>query len=368
MKSWVFPYLWPLLLALSVSGCTTLSVLGSVAGLGLAGAHQLTNSKAERTFSSPLPEVQEAARHALLELEIPIVEDVVDQGEAELKGAVPDLIVTVTIASITPRATKVRVRAGYGLSRDKATAEAIMDHLALNLPPPRFSALAPPPPPQVGPFPSSVPFASQREASPSLGGVRARADGRDGRVDLAPSQGAGATLWGPQGSPIPAVAQAGAGSPPPAASDTPAAKADLAEQLYREALEEYVQGDFENAIKAFQRYVRLSPWGEQVAGAYYWLGETYYRQQNYLQAILAFEMVIREYPESKDVPRALLREVAIYQALRQPRLARAASQKLLARFPQSWEAQSAQGLADERPAGPAPFLEKRSPDPPDREG
>jgi len=134
MRSRFFSSLWLLLLALSLSGCApALTALGSAAGLGVVGVKYLASGTVERTFWAPLSGVQEAARQALREMEIPLQQERVIPGGAELTGAVPDLDVTVVLASITSRVTRVSVKAGYGLYRDRATAEAIIDQLAMNL-------------------------------------------------------------------------------------------------------------------------------------------------------------------------------------------------------------------------------------------
>lgn len=134
MGSRFFSSLWLLLMALSLSGCApALTALGSAAGLGVVGVKYLMGGTVERTFWAPLSGVQEAARQALREMEIPLQRERVIPGGAELTGAVPDLDVTVALASITSRVTRVSVKAGYGLYKDRATAVAIIDQLAMNL-------------------------------------------------------------------------------------------------------------------------------------------------------------------------------------------------------------------------------------------
>ena len=80
------------------------------------------------------------------------------------------------------------------------------------------------------------------------------------------------------------------------------------ESLYAAAYEEFKEGRYEKAREAFQNFLKLHPRTEYSANAHYWLGECYYFEKNYEKAILEYEKVIKEYPESNKVPQALLKQ------------------------------------------------------------
>ncbi len=62
------------------------------------------------------------------------------------------------------------------------------------------------------------------------------------------------------------------------------------------------------AITGFRTYIQNYPKTSLVPNAQYWLGESYYSQKNYAQAIEEFEVVIRDYPDNPKVPSALFKQ------------------------------------------------------------
>jgi tol-pal system protein YbgF len=73
------------------------------------------------------------------------------------------------------------------------------------------------------------------------------------------------------------------------------------------AYHEFRNGSFDRAAIAFQRVVKDYPTTILTANALYWLGESYYHQHDYLQAIKAFEHMSREYPANEKMPASLLK-------------------------------------------------------------
>lgn len=73
--------------------------------------------------------------------------------------------------------------------------------------------------------------------------------------------------------------------------------------------------------------------------------EFYYQRKAYDPAILYFEDVLREYPDTPVVPKALLRLVEIYVELGYEEEAEAATQRLLEEFPDTAEARRAQAIS-----------------------
>lgn len=132
------PRLLPLLIAplLLGTGCVAASAVGSALGAAFSGMAYLSNGNAERTFVVSLPEVWRASVTVLRLMDLTISEGTRDEQTGELKGAAPDLTVTLTMSSVTARATRVTieaVEASYG--KDRATAAEILHQLALLLPP-----------------------------------------------------------------------------------------------------------------------------------------------------------------------------------------------------------------------------------------
>jgi len=105
-----------------------------------------------------------------------------------------------------------------------------------------------------------------------------------------------------------------ASPPPPAeqASESPAAPAapaiPSADTLYDTALRDFTTGKYDLARQQFSDY--LKHYGEtQLAGnAQFYIGETYYQQKNYQQAIAEYDKVLTKYPKSYKLAAAQLKK------------------------------------------------------------
>jgi len=73
------------------------------------------------------------------------------------------------------------------------------------------------------------------------------------------------------------------------------------------AYNDFRNGNFDRAAVAFQRVVKDYPTTTLTASAHYWLGESFYYQHDYLQAMKAFEDMSHEYPGNEKMPASLLR-------------------------------------------------------------
>jgi tol-pal system protein YbgF len=77
--------------------------------------------------------------------------------------------------------------------------------------------------------------------------------------------------------------------------------------LYNAAHNDYLKGSYDEALRQFQNYVTTFPSSDLADNAHYWIGETYYRQQRFRQAIEKFAAITRDYPRSDRVAAALLK-------------------------------------------------------------
>jgi tol-pal system protein YbgF len=73
------------------------------------------------------------------------------------------------------------------------------------------------------------------------------------------------------------------------------------------AYNDFLNGNFPQAALAFQRVVKDYPLTTHTAKAHYWLGESFYHQNDYVQAMQTFEHVSNEYPGNEKVPASLLK-------------------------------------------------------------
>lgn len=113
---------------------------------------------------------------------------------------------------------------------------------------------------------------------------------------------------------------------------------------YRKAYELVQKSRFPQAQKQLEAFVTRWPTHQLADNALYWLGETLYAQKKYLEALQAFQRVIRDYPDGNKVPDAMLKTGLCYQNLGEPTQAR----KVLLQVAEIYPGSGAAGIALER--------------------
>jgi tol-pal system protein YbgF len=143
-------------------------------------------------------------------------------------------------------------------------------------------------------------------------------------------------------SPMPSVA----GPPPPSGTPTPTDSPGSAEvkRLYQAALTDYQRGKFDLAVQGFRSYLQQAPRGDVADTAQYYLAESLYSAKDYRNAIAEFERLVRDYPQSPQVPSALLKTGYAYYEIKDNMQGRRALRTLIEKYPLSREAK----LAEER--------------------
>lgn len=99
-------------------------------------------------------------------------------------------------------------------------------------------------------------------------------------------------------------------TPPPRLQPAPpsnAAGSDAAKAIYELAYGNLLQQDYAAAQAGFRGFLRKFPEHKLVPNALYWLGETYYVQQNYIDAAEAFDIVTAAYGGSNKAPDSQLK-------------------------------------------------------------
>lgn len=122
------------------------------------------------------------------------------------------------------------------------------------------------------------------------------------------------------------------------------AKSENPEDLYQRGIETFKSGDAPKARELLTRFIERYPAHSMAANAHYWLGETYYSEKKYDQAILEFQEVIKNFPGKEKVPAALLKQGMAFKELGDAKSARYLYKKITEEFPKSEEAR----LAKER--------------------
>jgi tol-pal system protein YbgF len=112
-------------------------------------------------------------------------------------------------------------------------------------------------------------------------------------------------------------------------------------QAYDSAMEVFKTGDYKRAASALGDFVKRFPDSAYAANAQYWLGNAYYAQRDYKNAIAAQEVVTTTYASSAKAPDAMLNIATSYAELKDKVKAKKTLQTLVSKFPDSQAAQSA---------------------------
>jgi tol-pal system protein YbgF len=116
---------------------------------------------------------------------------------------------------------------------------------------------------------------------------------------------------------------------------------------YQQAFNLLRAKNYGGAAREFSGFLRTFPNSSLAANSQYWLGECYYGQRRFQEAIDEFERVFTFYPSSNKVPASLLKIGYSHLELQQPSMARSVFQQLVRTHPQSPEAIKAHGRIQE---------------------
>jgi tol-pal system protein YbgF len=113
-----------------------------------------------------------------------------------------------------------------------------------------------------------------------------------------------------------------------------------AKEDYDEAYKLYKENAYRQAIEKFRAFLKEYPDSELAGNARYWLGECYYQQERYEEAILEYEKVVREHKGPK-VSAALLKQGLAFHHLGDTKTARFLMKKLIEEYPKTEQAEAA---------------------------
>jgi tol-pal system protein YbgF len=113
------------------------------------------------------------------------------------------------------------------------------------------------------------------------------------------------------------------------------------EAVYQQGLDAMKAGETAKAREFFTKFLDQNPKHKLAANAHYWLGETYYSEKNYEQAILEFQEVIKNFPEKDKVPAAMLKQGMAFKEMGDTKSSIYIYKKLTEEFPKSEEAKVA---------------------------
>lgn len=114
------------------------------------------------------------------------------------------------------------------------------------------------------------------------------------------------------------------------------------EDLYNLALTDYQRGNYELAIRQFMQYLEYFPNSELTDDAQYYIGDCYYTQSLYTQALDSYELLLEKYPNGNKVPTTLLKIAFTKIAQKDDTAARTYLTRVIETYPNTEEAKLAQ--------------------------
>jgi tol-pal system protein YbgF len=164
-------------------------------------------------------------------------------------------------------------------------------------------------------------------------------------VDSSPSTPPLPATSVPQPPPPPPTPRVAALPPTNTTSRPPATpspgEANVADQLYKRALKDYQEKNYEAAVVNFKQYLKQAPKSPQAGNAQYLIGESLYAQKQYEAAIVAFDEVVQKHSQDPKVAAAMLKQGYAFAELKDARNARFFLQQVQKKYPNSAEAQQA---------------------------
>ncbi len=117
-------------------------------------------------------------------------------------------------------------------------------------------------------------------------------------------------------------------------------KPDMKE-VYMTAYEAFKAGKTKEARDMFISFLKDYPDNEYSDNARFWIAESYYKDGNYDDAILAYEELLRKSPESDKIPAAMLKQGMAFYELKDKKTGRLILERLIEKFPDSEQATTA---------------------------
>lgn len=138
------------------------------------------------------------------------------------------------------------------------------------------------------------------------------------------------------------LAQKAAAPPPPPASPPPSPQ-----MLYDRGRELVNRQEYVAGRNALEEFLKASPQSELAPNARYWIGESYYGEKKYQDAILEFQDVMDRYGDHPKAAAAMYKQGLAFHAMGDLKNARVVMRKVLESYARSDEAKRAQSRLEE---------------------
>jgi tol-pal system protein YbgF len=126
-----------------------------------------------------------------------------------------------------------------------------------------------------------------------------------------------------------------------------------AEWAYAEAYNTLKAGNYEGARKQFKQFIQDYKTSELADNAQFWVGESYFKEKKYEEAIVAFEDLVKKYPKGNKVGEAYYKQALAFIAIQDTVAAKARLEMLLSEYPSGELAEKAKQKIQELQQQPA---------------
>ncbi|MBF0518155.1 MAG: tol-pal system protein YbgF [Nitrospirae bacterium] len=116
--------------------------------------------------------------------------------------------------------------------------------------------------------------------------------------------------------------------------------------LYEDAYKDLLSGKPKDAREKFNKVIKEFPASPFVPNCHFWIADSYFKEGNYEDAILGFDVVIKKYSSSTKVPAAKLKQAMAFNELKDAKTAKTILHQLIEEHPQSKEAEQAKQLLE----------------------
>ncbi len=117
-----------------------------------------------------------------------------------------------------------------------------------------------------------------------------------------------------------------------------------ADTLYRNAQRDYETGNYDLARKEFSDYIKNFPTSDVASDSQFYLGEIYFAQGDYKDAITDYDLVLTKYPQSLKLSSALLKKAQAEVSLKSRTNGIHDLREVISRFPGTDDSRRAKSI------------------------
>ncbi len=129
---------------------------------------------------------------------------------------------------------------------------------------------------------------------------------------------------------------------PPQGQTPPVGNASTAQALYDSGINSFNSRDYNTALNSFIDFTKVYPNHSLVSNAWFWQGESQYQLKNFAAAALAYQEVIKSFPNSIKAPASYLKQGMSFIALNRAEAAKEILNYLVTNYPMAPEAKRAE--------------------------